>query len=260
MQNKNVLQDAPQKVRDLLDQILAGLKEIFADDLVGMYVYGSLAQGCFRPKQSDIDFTVVVKKTLTKEQEKQLFQLYKKISKDPDYGEWFEGVFFTLDQVKKAVFPSPFLFCFAHSKCRVPENEKDLDPDFPMTLRHLYDYGVALFGPEPKKLFLPPGWEILEPSIKEDVKYSFKIFQKAPLYTVLNLCRAIYALETKDVSASKKQAGEWALQNFPAELKTLIKTSLEAYKYGLTDKQKQFLLENLDEFITYCKEKIAKIS
>lgn len=260
MQNKNGLQDAPQKVRDLLDKILSSLKEIFADDLVGMYLHGSLVQGCFHPKQSDIDFTVVVKNPLTQEQEKQLFQLHENIRKDSDYGEWFEGIFFTLDQVKKAVFPSPFLFCFAHSKCRVPKDEKDRDPDFPMTLRHLYDYGVALFGPEPKKLFLPPEWKILESSIKEDVQYSFKIFQEAPLYTVLNLCRAIYALETKDVSASKQQAGEWGLQNFPAEFKSLIKTALEAYQHGLTDEQKQFLLENLDQFIAYCKEKIAKIS
>lgn len=259
MQNKNGLQEAPQRVKELLDQILSSLKKIFADDLVGIYLYGSLVQGCFTPQQSDIDFTVVIKNPLTKDQEKELFQLHANISKDPEYGEWFEGIFYTLDQVKKAVFPSPFLFCFAHSKCRVPKDEKDLDPDSPMTLRHIYDYGIALFGPDPKKLFAPPEWKILEPSIKKDIDYSINGAHKFPLYSVLNLCRGFYSLATKDVSISKRQAGEWGLQNFPAELQPIIKTALEAYQHKLIDKQKQFLLENLDQFIAYCKEKISKI-
>lgn len=241
----------PQKVKDLLNKILSSLKEIFTDDLVGIYFYGSLIQGCFNPKQSDIDFIVIVKNQLTKNQEKEVQKFYKNISKYPEYGKRLEAVFYTLDQIKNALFPSPFLFCISHNKCRISKNNKDLDSDFPMTLAHVYYYGYALYGPNPKKIIPRMKWEILEPSIKEDIKFSINNARKNSVYVVLNLCRALYSLKTRDIAITKIQAGEWVLKNFPKKFNPIIKTALKAYKYELTKDRKRFLLENLEEFIVY---------
>ncbi|MGN7761522.1 nucleotidyltransferase domain-containing protein [Paenibacillus sp. 22594] len=46
----------------LLDQVVAPFKEELKGNLLGIYLHGSLAMGCFNPLKSDVDFLVVVKK------------------------------------------------------------------------------------------------------------------------------------------------------------------------------------------------------
>ena len=43
------------KVENLLQQIVLTAQKAFGENLVGIYVHGSLAFGCFRWEQSDID-------------------------------------------------------------------------------------------------------------------------------------------------------------------------------------------------------------
>ena len=73
---------------------------------------------------------------------------------------------------------------------------------------------------------------------------------------MLNLCRVVRAYETHKLS-SKNQGGEWGLQNFPAEFHEMIQTALEGYAHKKTDRQKQFLTENLSRFFEYSIERIA---
>lgn len=51
-----------QSVGVILERIKADCARIFADNLVGVYVHGSLAFGCFCWENSDIDFIVVTSK------------------------------------------------------------------------------------------------------------------------------------------------------------------------------------------------------
>jgi len=46
-------------VNELLNLLLTNVKEIFKDEFVGMYLYGSLSSGDFNPQSSDVDFLVV---------------------------------------------------------------------------------------------------------------------------------------------------------------------------------------------------------
>ena len=51
--------------QDLLNVISKEYSEILKENLVGIYVHGSIAFGCFNPEKSDIDFLVVVNNSLT---------------------------------------------------------------------------------------------------------------------------------------------------------------------------------------------------
>ena len=44
----------------LINSFVEQSKEILGDNLVGVYLHGSLAMGCFNPQKSDIDLIVVV--------------------------------------------------------------------------------------------------------------------------------------------------------------------------------------------------------
>jgi predicted nucleotidyltransferase len=51
------------------------LTVILEADLVGVYLHGSAATGCFNPDRSDIDLLVVVRQTLSPEQRRAVAQL-----------------------------------------------------------------------------------------------------------------------------------------------------------------------------------------
>src|SRR5215469_10085390 len=55
---------APQRITHLLDEIVAEFKHLLGENLVGVYLHGSLAMGSFNPDSSDIDFLVVAKEKL----------------------------------------------------------------------------------------------------------------------------------------------------------------------------------------------------
>jgi len=47
---------------DLLFRFTEMSKKILGNNLVGIYLHGSAAMGCFNPKKSDLDLILIVKK------------------------------------------------------------------------------------------------------------------------------------------------------------------------------------------------------
>lgn len=62
----------PAQVSALLSDLGAQLPVLLRGNLVGIYLYGSLTQGSFDPKRSDIDCIVVTKRALSDAQFKRL--------------------------------------------------------------------------------------------------------------------------------------------------------------------------------------------
>ena len=44
------------ELKELLDDFILNSKNILYDNLIGIYLHGSLAMGCYNEKKSDIDF------------------------------------------------------------------------------------------------------------------------------------------------------------------------------------------------------------
>jgi|GEM_PF-6933044 len=55
----------PVFLKQLLNDIVANFREEVGSNLVGIYLHGSLAMGCFNATTSDVDFLVVVKELKT---------------------------------------------------------------------------------------------------------------------------------------------------------------------------------------------------
>ena len=59
------------EIGNLLSWIVRESREILKDNLIGVYLHGSLAMGCFNPKLSDVDFIVVVERKLSVDEKKE---------------------------------------------------------------------------------------------------------------------------------------------------------------------------------------------
>lgn len=49
----------------LLDEIVEQSRQIFGEELIGIYLHGSMAMGCFHADKSDIDLIFVIRDRIT---------------------------------------------------------------------------------------------------------------------------------------------------------------------------------------------------
>ena len=51
--------NCPSNIHEQIEKLLADLKATLSGNLVGIYLHGSLAMGCFNPERSDIDLLAI---------------------------------------------------------------------------------------------------------------------------------------------------------------------------------------------------------
>ena len=66
---------AQQEIDELIDSFVEHSKDILKENLVGVYLHGSLAMGCFNPQRSDIDLIIVVNEPLTDSVKKEYMEM-----------------------------------------------------------------------------------------------------------------------------------------------------------------------------------------
>src|SRR5438128_2201557 len=54
----------PETASGQLADLTEGLRRVLGDGLVGVYLHGSLAMGCFNPARSDLDLLVVIEASM----------------------------------------------------------------------------------------------------------------------------------------------------------------------------------------------------
>ena len=72
-------------VNAILTQLSAGLPELLGEQLVGLYLTGSLTYGDFDPGSSDIDFLAVLSKELSDEQLHAIRTLHESQGSPPEH-------------------------------------------------------------------------------------------------------------------------------------------------------------------------------
>ena len=101
-------------VKNILETIKNEYKTILEENLIGLYLHGSLAMGCFHPKVSDIDFLVVVENPLIKKIKNQLIRTLIKLNEvKPAKG--FEMSALLLKDTQNFTYPTPFILHYSDS-------------------------------------------------------------------------------------------------------------------------------------------------
>lgn len=226
-------------IRAFLDSITVGLRAALDGNLIGVYLHGSLAFGCFYRAKSDLDLLVVVRESLPPLQRRELAQLLLTFSDARPLAGDLELSVITERAVRTAVYPMQYELHFSEThRDAIRRDEIDYaadrtDPDLAAHLTVARTRGIALAGSPPASLFDEVPWQAYRDSILADFDWIVEDdnILASPYYGVLNCCRILQALRGgPGTVTSKEEGGEWALVHLPSAHHALILQALACYR------------------------------
>lgn len=250
-----------KRVLDTLGRIKQELVSLLAPNLVGIYLHGSLAYGCFSWEQSDLDFLVVVKEALQQAEKERVIQSLIEIEEvGPRKG--LEMSVVCMEDLKPPCFPMPFHLHYSHQHRLAAQenvslycaNMQGVDLDLTAHIMVICQKGIVLYGEELEKIFQAPSRKEYLESVWYDLENSVSMVSDDPVSTILNLCRTL-AYVKEERFLSKKEGGEWVLEHCLSYEKAMLEVTLKAYQTGsslvLTPSMLQFVKNHLDELSGY---------
>jgi predicted nucleotidyltransferase len=219
----------PNTVSEMLLTLLLGIKEAIGDDIVGVYLRGSLALGDFDPVTSDIDFMAVTKLPVSEEKFAVLKAFHTRQAKIPSaYAEHLEGAYIDRDALKR--------FRAGERHPTIERGEvlrwSEHHTNWILERWTVREHGITLLGPDPKNLIEPISVDELRSAVSvrlrdwadwanqlDDPDWRLPLSHKA--YVVETMCRAMYTLVCGDI-CSKPCAVTWALETVPEPWRSLV--------------------------------------
>jgi streptomycin 3"-adenylyltransferase len=226
---------APVSACTQLDQITHQLCENIADDMVGVYLHGSLAMGCFNPTSSDIDLLVVTSTSLSDDARRGVLMTLLEHSATPHPVE-ISILHYT--QITPWRHPAPYDLHFSEMHRNYytqallnpgvlpPVGGVDIDLAAHFTV--LATRGICLCGAPIDVLPIAVPWADYVDSLKSDFEWSQRPDAANTVYAVLNACRILAAVVERRV-LSKAEGGRWALMQFPPCFHTLLEQAMAVY-------------------------------
>ena len=220
---------------NLINSFIERSKDILKDNLVGIYLHGSLAMGCFNPQKSDIDLIIVVNEPLSDSIKKEYLDMVvehnaKATTKGIEMSVVLRKV------CKPFIYPTPFELHFSAGYLdwyienpddyirEMKGTDKDLAAHFTIINRR----GKCLYGAPIEEVFGEVPSDNYMDSIWYDVEHAKKEIKHYPMYLTLNLARVL-AYKEEGLVLSKKEGAEWAIDKLPLEYHPLIRNALSDY-------------------------------
>lgn len=222
-------------VEQLLSEIRSFTIALLGDSLVGIYVHGSCAFGCFHFSQSDIDYLVIVDRPLTlAEKTAYISKILDLVPQCP--AKEIEMSVVLEKYCKQFVYPTPYDLHFSNTyleraKANITaycEQMQGEDPDLAAHFTVTRAVGIPLFGKPIGDVFasVPPAAYL--DSIWLDIENAPADILQNPIYNILNLCRVLAYCKEERV-LSKVQGGEWGLEHLPKKFHYMIRDALRGY-------------------------------
>ncbi|MEC0306091.1 DUF4111 domain-containing protein [Paenibacillus lautus] len=221
----------------VLDQAVDLFKKELGGNLVGIYLHGSLAMGCFNPDTSDIDLLLVVADKLTRDHMRRLAKKIIAFHDDMPNQQGLELSLVLESSLQRLVYPPPFEFHYSafHREKYLADDDYlcggSLDADLAAHYTVIYHRGITLYGKPVQEVFTSVDREHYIQAILHDVEGAVQDITGSPMYYTLNLCRVLYYLR-EGVVSSKKEGGEWGLRALPSQYHPMIEHALHQYTGG----------------------------
>ena len=219
----------------LINGFVEQSKKILQDNLVGVYLHGSLVMGCFNPQKSDIDLIIVVDKPISVSIKKAYLDMVVHFNAlGPTKG--IEMSIVLREVCKPFVYPTPFELHFSAGYLDWYKDDPDdyiremngTDKDLAAHFTIINKRGRCLYGAPIKDVFAEvPSGDYMD-SIWFDVEGAAEEITEYPMYLTLNLARVL-AYKKEGLVLSKKEGGDWALEHLPAEYRPLIADAMREY-------------------------------
>lgn len=222
----------------LLSEIAESCRNILGGNLVGVYVHGSIAFGCFNWEKSDVDYITVVEEPLDTKTRRALMDQTVRLNRTaPPKG-------LEMSVVRRAVcrpfvYPTPFELHYSnmHKEWfqRDPEDYcermRGVDRDLAAHFTVIGHVGITLCGESAGDVFGEVPREDYLDSIRNDMADAEKDILSDPMYVVLTMCR-VAAFARDGLVLSKRQGGEWGLRSLGGEQRALVQRALDCYAGG----------------------------
>jgi predicted nucleotidyltransferase len=218
----------PAQLSVLLQELKTQLPILLGRNLVGVYLYGSLTQGAFNPKRSDVDLIVVTRRDLSATEFRRVAAWLKRTRAANDWTARLQMSFLIRDQVL-TMNAKACLYQFG-------ELRRSGSDGNPIIWLNVLRSGVVLYGTRPESFVPEITREILSAALVREVGYLRAEICEQPqsvwrdvasyrAYAVLTLCRILYSHRHGTIG-SKQRAAKWALEHLPASWHALIRQAL----------------------------------
>lgn len=220
------------EVDAVLELLLSGIRSVLGDQLVGLYIHGSLASGDFEPSRSDIDFVAATPAELPQAILPELRGMHARLSASGlHWARELEGSYLPLSALRRY---DPLHNI--HPALRV-DGSFELDghgSDWIIQLSLLRERAIVLAGPDPRDLINPVEPDDLRRAVRgilgewwsqplpQPERFASRHYQS---YAVLTMCRALFTLHFGR-APSKTEASRWALETLEAGRAGLIQRAL----------------------------------
>ena len=249
--------------KTLLSEFARWSEAILKDNLLGIYLHGSAVMGCFNPEKSDIDLIIVVNDRLSDDVKQAYMEMVVELSSlGPAKG--IEMSIVPRDACKPFVYPTPFELHFSVGHLEWyrsnPEDYiqkmKGTDRDLAAHFTIIRQRGRCLYGLPIDDVFGEIPSSAYMDSIRNDVCDAADDIVRDTMYLTLNLARVL-AYCKEGLVLSKKEGGEWALNNLPDEYHALVRDALREYQDGAdisydTDCAVRYAKDLLNRISVYC--------
>jgi predicted nucleotidyltransferase len=262
------------ELREVLNTFVNAIKAELAENLIGVYLVGSLASGDF-DLDSDVDFLVVTLTELTETNRKSLQEIQVKIHDIDCYpAKHLEGSYISIADLNNwRTVGEKKLYYFDNGSTTFEQSIHDNQWHVRWILR---ERGITLVGQKPETIMQAIPFYELSNEIKTVMLQVMKLFEdeiNRPLsffnskfgqsFAVLTYCRMLDTLHTGTVQ-SKKAAVKWAKQFVEPKWVKIIDQAWqerEGVRFGVKIGQRaeiKLLYETL-EFIKYALTQIDNI-
>jgi hypothetical protein len=214
-------------VEAVLNRLRSDIQAVLSDNLLGLYLYGSIVTGDFDSEISDIDLLAVTAIAVEDTELERLREMHTRFAHDNPMWE---------DRIEAAYVSTTALQTFRTQPATIaiispgePFHTKEAGNDWLLNWYIVRNQGVALLGPSPDTLIAPITKEEFLNAVREQVadwgEWIYHLRErKAQAYAILTMCRALYAIHNGE-QTSKRRAALWARAALP-EWSTLIENAL----------------------------------
>lgn len=222
----------PTEVARLIQELLAGVTAALTDNLLGVYLRGSLALGDFDPETSDVDILVVTERPVSETEFGALAALHAGIppTEDNEYGRRYEVSYIDRASIKR-FGPGERL----HPRCAddAPFEWAEHRPNWVLERWTVRERGVTLLGPDPKTLIDPIAPEEIREAVRDELRERLQhwtdgswpreemLHRGAQAFEIETVCRALCTLVNGGLP-TKPQAVAWVIEALSEPWRALI--------------------------------------
>lgn len=226
-------------IREFVDAVVGVFRSGLGDNLVGVYLHGSLAMGSYHRPKSDVDILAVVRAGLDDESARSVGLMLAQVARTRPTTGNLECSVITSNPAAQVPDPMPFEIRYQTSwhedllAGNIGNRQNWVDPDLPAHITTVTQRGVCLFGEPIAAVFAVIPWPRFMASVRDDFDWIVTDghILETPVYGVLNICRVLRLLQDPErVVRSKAEGGEWAPVHLPERYRPVVDAALDAYR------------------------------